>query len=120
MESPDGLSHAEHDLGFGGEARLGGETGTGQLLILRDQFPAHNTKASSAVLFRIESGRQQTLHSDVGRNWTGFQWETGALGASFWYVNRPEAGCLFKDHQGALVRWDPTTVELNRIVGGVQ
>jgi hypothetical protein len=117
VESTDGSYHAEHDLGFGSGAWFGGEAAPGQLLVFRDPIPADDAEGSRAELIQIETGRRQTLPLGLRRNLAGFQWKMGGLGASFWYVNQPEAGCILTDRQGALVRWDPTTGELNHIMG---
>lgn len=118
VESPDGVGYAEYDLGIGVEAKLGGEALPGELMVLRLVNPAVRSEDRRADLIDLETGRWRPVATGVRKSWSGFQWKSGALGSSFWYVDQPAAARLLTDQTGALVRWDPDTGELIHIIGG--
>jgi hypothetical protein len=114
----DGTHRAEYDLGFGVDATLGGEALPGELMVVRIVDPAVPSKGRRADLIDLWTGRWRPVATGVERVRTGFRWKSGAIGPSFWYVDRPAAARLLTDQTGALVRWDPDTGELINIVGG--
>ena len=122
--APDELDHdvdpriGYQTLGIGVEAKLGGEALPGELMVLRLVNPAVRSEGRRADLIDLETGRWRPVATGVRRSWSGFQWKSGALGSSFWYVDQPAAARLLTDRAGALVRWDPDTGELIHIVGG--
>lgn len=118
VESPDGTHRAQYDLGIGVEAKLCGEALPGELMVLRLVDPAVRSEGRRADLIDLETGSWRSVATGVRRSWIGFQWKSGALGSTFWYVNRPAANRLLTDRTGALVRWDPDTGELIHISGG--
>jgi hypothetical protein len=118
VESLDGANHVEYDLGIGVEAKLCGEALPGELMVLRLVDPAVRSEGRRADLIDLETGSWRSVATGVRRSWIGFQWKSGALGSTFWYVNRPAANRLLTDRTGALVRWDPDTGELIHISGG--
>lgn len=118
VESLDGADHEEYDLGAGIDAWLGGEALPGELMVTRIIDPTVPSKGRRADLIDLETGNWRPVATEVERAWVGFELKWGALGSTFWYVDRPAADRLLTDRTGALVRWDPDTGELIHIVGG--
>ena len=118
VERPDGSEQSVHNLGSASDIWSGGEVAPGRLMILRSVDGAEVGEGRRADTLDLADGSWREVGRGMRRIHAGFQWRWGVKRGAFWYVNRPRANQLLTDTSGALVRWEPETGELVRIVGG--
>jgi hypothetical protein len=117
-ESVDGSVRVEHDLGVAPDLGIYGEAVTGCLVVGRLEDPKDREMGRTMDLMDVETGQTRHIADSLRRGYFDAQIVWGPGITVFWYQNAPEAGRFFEDRTGAIVRWDPETGALERIVGG--
>jgi hypothetical protein len=117
-ETVDGSVRVEHDLGVAPDLGIYGEAVTGCLVVGRLEDPKDREMGRTMDLMDVETGQTRHIADSLRRGYFDAQIVWGPGITVFWYQNAPEAGRFFEDRTGAIVRWDPETGALERIVGG--
>jgi hypothetical protein len=117
-ESADGVVRVERDLGVAPGLEIYGEATAGSLVVSRLEDPEDRELGRIMELIDIETGQKRHMAERLRRGYFGAQIVWGPGVTAFWYRNTPEAGRLFEDQTGAVVRWNPETGDLEHIVGG--
>ncbi len=118
VESVDGSSRIEHDLGLAPWLWCYGEAVSGSLVVGRIDDLEDREQGRTIELIEFDTGEIHQIAAGLRRGYSAAQylWSNGI--SVTWYVNTSEAGRIFEDRTGAIVRWDPETGELFHVVGG--
>jgi hypothetical protein len=118
VESKEGDEQIVHELGDARDLHLAGEAVPGWVLFSRLTDSSNPTQGCRLALLNLETGEQRAIDGVVRRI---FRWWPSYLpvsGTLSQYRRGPGLSRLAIDQSGALVRWDPETGKLVRVVGG--
>ncbi len=120
VESVDGSSRVEHDLGVVPWLWCYGEAVSGGLVISRLDDLEDREQGRTVELIDIDTGKVRQIADVLRRGFSAARYLWGKGTSVTWHVETGTAGRIFEDRTGAVVRWDPETGELIHVVGGTK
>jgi hypothetical protein len=118
VEPVEGDERVVHTLRASFGSRVDGEAVPNGVVVSHLVDPSERTQGIRLALVDIDTGETRNISSHLRDTVRWFPWQPGFRVGFLWHCNQPAVSRLFIDQTGALVRWDPESGEMVRIVGG--